>query len=115
MKMKAVISILLILVLLAAGVFVSFQKFSTLNPLASLYGLVKISVTDSQYAVIQSQPWYVMIAKPENSQYLLDDYMAKRGYAPIDRMGSHITYGNGTDTEMVHFNVHRYYSVWEWN
>ncbi len=40
--------------------------------------------------------------------------MIKRGYFEVDRMGSVITYSNGTDREQVDFSVNKYYSLWKW-
>lgn len=117
-SIKIVIAICIILILFGMGVFVSFAKFATLNPISSLGGLIEISITNKEYTIIQNNPWKVVISKPihedKNAQQILDEYMLENGYATIDRMGSMITYSNGTDEEKVYFSVNKYYSIWEW-
>lgn len=118
MKKKTVISICVVVTLLITGTIISIIKFSTFNPISSLCGIMKISITDKEYTVIQNKPWKVIISKPNNNdryaQLMLDEYMSERGFEITDRYGSHITYSNDIVTEKVHFSVNKYYSVWKW-
>ncbi|MBQ7410536.1 MAG: hypothetical protein IJW20_04045 [Clostridia bacterium] len=118
MKKKIIITVILVLFLLIIGVIVSFNKISSFNPTISGYGILKILFTDEEYIVIQSNPYKVIVAKPNQGEKtandLLDEYMYKRGFYKEDRMGSMISYGNETTIETIHFSVNAYYSVWEW-
>ncbi|HIT70951.1 MAG TPA: hypothetical protein IAD08_03445 [Candidatus Scatovivens faecipullorum] len=118
MKKKIIIPIIIVLILLIMSIVVSFNKFSTFNPISSLCGVIEISITDKEYTIIQTKPWKVIVSKATNNdryaQLILDEYMAERGYTTTDRMGSIIIYSNGINVEKVHFSVNKYYSVWEW-
>lgn len=117
-KQKIIIVGAIILIIFIIGVIISFNKFSTINPISSICGVIQISITDKDYTVIQNKPWKVIVSKaPNNDRYaqqILDEYMEQRGFYTTDRMGSVITYSNGTDIERVQFSVNKYYSVWEW-
>lgn len=122
MKRKIILIIIIAILIIGIGisVVVSFEKFSTFNPISALGGIIKVSTTETKYAVIQNKPWKVIIAKPtydnKSAQELLDEYMAERGYYSEEekRMGALITYSNGTDSQRIFFRVNGYYSVWEW-
>ena len=122
MKNKIILIVIIALLIVGIGIsiIVSFEKFSTFNPISALSGIIKVTTTEAKYVVIQKKPWQVIIAKPtyddKSAQELLDEYMAERGYYSEDekRMGALITYSNGTDSQRVFFIVNGYYSVWEW-
>ena len=98
--------------------YYSFNKFSTFNSFSSFIGVAKILFTNTEYDVIQNNPYKVIIAKPNTERKLandlLDEYMKERGFEQTDRHGSLIIYSNGTDYEKIHFSINAYYSVWEW-
>lgn len=117
-KIKVVISIFAVLLAILASIIFSFNKFSTFNLISSFTGVMKILFTNTEYDVIQSNPYKVIIAKPNTERKLandlLDEYMKERGFEQTDRHGSLIIYSNGTDYEKIHFSINAYYSVWEW-
>ncbi len=118
MKKKIIIPIVIVLVISLIAVFVSYSKFATINPISSLNGIIKISLTEKEYTVIQNRPYKVIVSKKKTgekyAQLMLDEYMEEREYVEIDRAGSIITYSNGIDTETVDFSVNKYYSLWKW-
>ena len=117
-RLKIVIVIIVVLFLLIASVVLSFSKFSTFNSFSAFTGVLKILLTDTEYTTVQNVPYKVIVAQPNQEEKtandLLNEYMYKRGFYQEDRMGSMITYSDGTNYERVHFSVNAYYSVWEW-
>lgn len=117
-KVKVILIIVVILLVILGSIIFSFNKFSTFNSMSSFIGIVKILFTNTEYDVIQSNPYKVIIAKPNTERKLandlLDEYMKERGFEQTDRHGSLIIYSNGTDYEKIHFSINAYYSVWEW-
>lgn len=119
MKKKIIIPICVVVTLLIIGTIISIIKFSTFNPISSLYGIMKISISDTEYAVIQNKPSKVIISKPNNNdrsaQFMFEEYMSERGFKITDQYGSHYTFSNGVEIEKVHFSVNGYYSLWKWD
>lgn len=119
MKRK-IIRVLVIVVLLVygVGVILSFENFKNFNPISTCIGVMKILFTDEEYVTIQKYPYKVIIAKPNQTEKtaneLLDEYMSKKGFYKADRLGSIISYTNGTEFENIHFSINTYYSLWEW-
>ena len=121
MKKKTITIIIVavvILLILVGGTLFSFKEFAVINPFSSGLGVAKTLWSDTEYTIVQEKPYKVIIAQPNDSEKsannLLDEYMLERGYYEKDRMGSMITYTNGSDEEKVQFRVNKYYSVWEW-
>lgn len=122
--MKKRIIILISIVILAivsfVSVIVSANTTGVLNPIMSVYSVLKVNFDkDKVYVIAQKKPWKIMIAKPgmeeKSAQELLDEYMKKDGYEESNRMGSIITYKNEDGNERrIHFSVNKYYSLWEW-
>ena len=117
-KVKLIIAISIIVLIVIGSIIFSFNKFSTFNSMSSFSGVINILFTNTEYDVIQRNPYKVIIAKPNTelrtANELLDDYMKERGFKKSDRYGSMIIYSNGIDYEKIHFSVNAYYSVWEW-
>ena len=117
-KVKLIIAIIIILLIIIGSTIFSFNKFATFNSMSSFVCVIKILFTNTEYDVIQSNPYKVIIAKPNTERKLandlLDEYMKERGFEKSDRHGSMIIYSNGIDYEKIHFSVNAYYSVWEW-
>lgn len=106
-KVKLIIAIIFILLIIIGSVIFSFNKFSTFNSMSSFIGVAKILFTNTEYDIIQNNPYKVIIAKPNTERKLandlLDEYMKERGFKQTDRHGSLIIYSNGTDYEKIHF------------
>ena len=119
-KIIILISIILFAILSYVSVIVSANITGVLNPISSVYSVLKVNLDkDEIYVVAQKKPWKIMIAKPymdgKSAQDLLDEYMKNDGYEMSDRMGSVITYKNEDGNERrIHFSVNKYYSLWEW-
>ena len=122
MKKKIIILICVIafVVVSCVSVIISANVTGVLNPIASVYSILKVNLDkDETYVVAQKKPWKIMIAKPymdgKSANELLDDYMKNDGYEEYDRMGSVITYKNENGNERrIHFSVNKYFSLWEW-
>lgn len=117
-KIKIILIIIILLLVILGSIIFSFNKFSTFNSASAFIGVMKILFTNAEYDVIQSNPYKVIIAKPNTERKtandLLDEYMNERGFEKTDRHGSMIIYSNGTDYEKINFSINAYYSVWEW-
>ena len=122
MKKKIIILICVIafVVVSCVSVIISANVTGVLNPIASVYSILKVNLDkDETYVVAQKKPWKIMIAKPymdgKSANELLDEYMKNDGYEEYDRMGSVITYKNEKGNERrIHFSVNKYFSLWEW-
>ena len=117
-KVKVIITIIVVLLVILGSIIFSFNKFATFNSMSSFIGVIKILFTNTEYDVIQRNPYKVIIAKPNTelrtANELLDAYMKEKGFEKSDRHGSMIIYCNGSEYEKVHFSVNAYYSIWEW-
>ncbi len=106
------------MVVILLSVLLSTAKFATWNPVASAYGVITVTVTETEYTQIQKEPQKVLVAKARSetktAEGLLDQYMEAQGYTKTQRMGSLITYCKGDRAETVDFSVNRYYSLWKW-
>lgn len=118
-KIITIIIVAAILLLIFIGCsLISFKEFAVINPFSSGLGAAKILWSDTEYTIVQEKPYKVIIAQPNDSEKsaneLLDEYMSEQGYYEKDRMGSMITYTNGSNDEMIQFRVNKWYSIWEW-
>lgn len=119
-KIIIIISVIVLAILSFVSVIVSANVTGVLNPISSVYSILKVNLDKEEvYVVAQKNPWKIMIAKPhmngKSAQELLDEYMINDGYKESDRMGSVITYKNESGNERrIHFSVNKYYSIWEW-
>lgn len=119
-KMIGLISISVFMILLVISVILSYNVTSVLNPISSIYSVLKVNIDkDKIYVMAQKKPWKVMIAKSDmngkSGVELLNEYMENDGYFESDRMGSIITYKNQQGNERrIHYSVNKYYSLWEW-
>lgn len=102
-----------IVFLLTMSTIVSMNKFDTPNPILSGMGLVKIMFTKSEIVQIQEYP-QVYLAKPDNAQQALIDFMEQRGYYYLEdeRMASTLVFENEISRIYVDFSVNAYYSKW---
>ncbi len=107
------IAVVFVIVLLTGSIIVSMNKFSTLNPIMSGMGLAKIMFTNGEIVQIQKYP-QVYLAKPDNAQQLLIDFMEQHGYKYLadERMASTLVFGNEMSKNYVDFSVNAYYSKW---
>jgi len=108
-KIIIIISIIALAILSFVSVIVSANVTGVLNPISSVYSILKVNLDKEEvYVVAQKKPWKIMIAKPymdeKSAQELLDEYMINDGYKESDRMGSVITYKNESGNERrIHF------------
>jgi hypothetical protein len=102
-----------IVFLLTTSIIVSMDKFNTPNPILSGMGLIKIMFTGADIVQIQEYP-KVYLAKPDNAQQVLIDFMEQRGYYYLEdeRMTSTLVFGNEISKNYVDFSVNAYYSKW---
>jgi len=113
-RRKEIIVITTILVcLLTSSVILSSQKFATPNPVMSGIGIVKIMFAKEEIVQIRKHP-QVYLAKPDNAQQLLVDFMEQSGYSYLEneRLASILVFGNGVSIYYVEFSVNAYYSKW---
>lgn len=110
---KIVIIFAVITFLLIISTVVSMSKFDTTNPLLSGIGLFKIMFTKAEIVQIQEYP-RVYLAKPDNAQQVLIDFMEQQGYYYLEneRMASTLVFGNEISRNYVDFSVNTYYSKW---
>ena len=90
---------------------ISQVTFNVTNPFSAAIGLFQITVLDKEYVEISESP-RVVLAQPNAD--ILTDYMESRGFTITDQMGAMRIYSNGETTEMILFNMNRYYSKWVW-
>lgn len=111
----AIMVILLVVVILLILILFSYINFNTYNPFTTLIGIINIMTTDIDYVVIQENP-QVILAKPDNSNNTLNEYMNEKGYEEIEeeRMGSEIVYSSNNKKEIIRFSVNKYFSKWVW-
>lgn len=114
-KRKNIIHIAISLtVILGISVVVAMDKFSVYNPISALYGLSKITFTDTEHVEIENTP-KVVIAKAGSS---LLDYMDNENYTHLEeeQLGALLAFENNVSGEKqeVFFSANRYYSLWKW-
>ena len=107
MKKKTITIIIVAAILLLIFIgcsLISFKEFAVINPFSSGLGVAKILWSDTEYTIVQEKPYKVIIAQPNDSKKsaneLLDEYMSEQGYYEKYRMGSMITYTNGSNDEI---------------
>lgn len=116
MKKRTIITIsvcLAVLLLIGTALFVSYDKFGTVNVFSSVSGVLRVMNTDAQAATIQESP-QIMIAEPDAE--LLDRHMEALGYERVDekQLGALIVFSNGTDEQRIMYSQNKYYSLWKW-
>ena len=67
-KIKIVLIIIISLLIVLGSIIYSFNKFSTFNSFSSFIGIIKILFTNTEYDVIQNNPYKVIIAKPNTER-----------------------------------------------
>ncbi len=109
------IGIILAVVFVLAGisVIISINKFNTPNAVKSGMGLAKIMFTDAEIVQINEYP-QIYLAKPDNAQKTLIDFMEQRGYKYLDdeRMASTLVFANEVSANYIEFSVNGYYAKW---
>ena len=107
---------ILVVLLLAVSLTVSFFKFHSTNPFMTGYGLTRIFFTDQSYALINENP-KVYIAKPQNAFQNLQAMMKNQGYIYNEskQLGAYTDFEkNGVDVIVI-YNVNKYYSMWRFS
>ena len=106
-------TLVVVVFLIGLSSFISYAKFSVVNPFSTASGLVKVIFTDTDYVEIQQYP-KVIIAKPDTS---LDEYMENEGgYKRVEeeQLGSLHMFSNGDHSEYIMYSVNNYFSKWRW-
>lgn len=99
--------------LLIMSIIVSMNKFDTPNSILSGIGFFKIMFNKSEIVQIQKYP-RIYLAKPDNAQQALINFMEQRGYYYLEneRLASTLVFGNEISRIYVDFSVNDYYSKW---
>lgn len=110
---KSLFIIILIIFISIVSVFISIKTFNVPNPISAGIGLTKILFTEKEYVQIQEYP-KIYIAKSNNAQELLINFMKKKGYDYLEdeRMASTLVFSNDVSKVYIDFSVNRYYSKW---
>ncbi len=114
LRIGIVSAVLAVLLALTAS-FVSYIKFDTPNFFTAGIGLIRITLSDTQYVEIRRSP-RVIIAKPQNSMQLFLDTVESEGYTYLadEQMGGmHVIEKDGKK-EHVFLSANRYFSKWSW-
>ena len=118
MKKKRVLAIVCAIVVLLSlsSVLISYMCAGVLNPVSTLWGMMKVTLFDCDYEEIQSNP-KVIIANPD---YELDTYMQFQPYKSelfdITELQDQIiyTYNVGEGQELIEMIEHEHFVVWKW-
>ena len=116
-KIKFILGILIILVVVVViGTFISISKFGVSNPFKTAIGLTQIMFTETNYVQIQDKP-RVIVSKSNNAYNLFLDTMKSEGYTYLEdeQMGSMLVFEKDGVREEVFFSVNAYFSKWKWN
>lgn len=116
MKKRTIIATcvcLTVVLLIGAALFVSYDKFGTVNVFSSVSGVLRVMNTDAQAVTIQESP-QIIIADPDAE--LLDRHMETLGYERVDekQLGALIVFSNGTEEQHIMYSQNKYYSLWKW-
>jgi hypothetical protein len=111
---KAIIVVIVIIICLL--MLTSMVKFSTPNFVLSGLGLIRVVFSEAEVVKIQNDP-QIFLAKPDNAQQALIDYMAQRGYQYYEkeRIASTLVFGNQVSKQYVDLSINRYFSKWVFN
>ncbi len=115
LKAKIIITVSVLAVVIVLLGTLSFVKFGTVNFPRAAIAYISIASGSKDYVEIKGGKERIVIATPDDSQEVLEKYMASRGYEETDRMGGMILFGNGTDNEKLFFSVNKHYSLWKWS
>jgi len=113
MDSKKIISVsIALLIVLVISSFISYSKFSVINPFSTAYGLIQVVFMEKDYVVIQRSP-KVIVAKPNTS---LSEYMKSLGFVEDkeSRMGSLHRFYNEDSVQYVMYSTNMYFSKWIW-
>ena len=112
-KIKVTIGVVIILMIIVGiGSFISYSKFRVLNPFSSMTGLIQVIFTENEYVEIQQYP-KVILAKPNAS---LESYMKEKGFEEDieNRMGALRVFTNDVSRQCVFHSMNQYFSKWRW-
>lgn len=112
-KIKMTIGVVIIsIVMVGIGSFISYSKFRVLNPFTSTSGLIQVIFTEKDYVEIQQYP-KVILAKPNAS---LENYMKEKGFKEDteNRMGALRVFTNDVSKQYVFYSTNQYFSKWRW-
>lgn len=113
-KVKIIVSLICIVVLIAAASLVSVAKFNTANSIAVAISAAKLYFTDAEYVEIQKSPRIIISEKGDMKGFL--EVLEKEGYTHLEdeQMGSlHVVEKNG-QKELISSKTNGYYSLWTW-
>ena len=113
---KTGIVIMVIIILITISMVASISKFYTPNFIMSGVGLVKVVLTEAEVVQVQSYP-QIYLAKPDNAQQTLINFMTQNGYQYLEgeRMASTLVFGNGASKQYVDLTINKYFSKWVFN
>jgi hypothetical protein len=94
----------------------SFAKFGTFNFPKATMALISISSGNDEYVEVKSDPNKIIIATPDNSMQVYEEYLTESGYTILEdeHLGSLIIVSQDGEKETVAFSVNKYCSVWQW-
>ena len=95
-KKKMILSIIIISLLIIIGglCFIFYREFNRANnPIMAGIGLIKITILNRDYIIIQENPKKI-ISKSNNALNILKEYMGLQGFQIIDQMGSFVIFEN---------------------
>jgi hypothetical protein len=94
----------------------SFAKFGTFNFPKATMALISISSGNDEYVEVKSDPNKIIIATPDNSMQVYEEYLTESGYTILEdeQLGSLIIVSQDGEKETVAFSVNKYCSVWQW-
>ncbi len=118
MKNKRVLIIVcsIVVLLSLSTVLISYIYVGVLNPVSTLWGMMKVTLFECDYEEIQSSP-KVIIANPD---FELDTYMQSQPYkselCDITDLQDQIiyTYNVGEGQELIELVEHEHFVIWKW-
>jgi hypothetical protein len=108
--------IVIMVIVISVLMLTSMVKFNTPNFVFSGIGLIRVVFTEAGVVKIQSSP-QVYLAKSDDAQQALIDFMAQRGYQYYEkeRIASTLVFGNEVSKQYVDISINRYFSKWVFN
>lgn len=96
--------------------FVSYAKLGTFNFPKAAIAFISISTGNAEYVEIGSEQNKVILATPNDSWSVFENYLAENGYNILEEehLGSLIVVEKDGGKEHIFFSVNRYFSTWQW-
>ena len=107
---------MLIVIILCVCIVVSATKFRTINFPKVIGAIVSISNGKTDYVELKTGPNKIVIASPENTMNVFEEYIAENGYSVLEdeQLGSLFVIARGEKREYVFISINKYYSLWQW-